>query len=91
MTFVHSGTEIGIRNTVPNIREREFEILFPTFGNGKGNEKYFSRHSGTGTGIRNTVPNIREQEREWEMAANFPKYWENNQEILNSSKTLHIV
>ena len=48
-------------------------------------------HFGTGTGIRNTVPNIGEQEREWERAANFPKYWENNREILNSSKTLHIL
>ena len=83
MTFVHLGTGMGIRNTVPNIweRERELEILFPTFGNGNGNKKYCSRHSGTGTGIRNTVPNIWEREREWDMAANFSKYWENNREI----------
>ena len=42
MTFVHLGTGTGIRNTVPNIREREreLEILFPTFGNGSGNEKW---------------------------------------------------
>ena len=44
-----------------------------------------------GTGIINTVHNIWKRDREQEMAANLTKYWENNWEILNSSKTINIL
>ena len=40
----------GMKNCIPNFWEREWEIVFPTFGNGNGNEK--------------SIPNFRE--REWE-------------------------
>ena len=46
---------LGVRE-----REREWIILFPKFGNGKGMEKAHSQNSGTG--------------REWEKA--IPKIWE---------------
>ena len=34
------GMGTGNRNTVPNIRERDLEILFPIFENGNGNGKW---------------------------------------------------
>ena len=69
MTFVHSGTGTGIINTVPNIweRERELEILFPTFGNGNGNGIWQPISQNIGEIIRKSEtppkPNIFYEER----------------------------
>ena len=69
MIFVHLGTGTGFGNTVPNIREREreLEILFPTFGNGIGNGIWQPLSQNIGEIIRKSEtplkPNIFYEER----------------------------
>ena len=51
MTFGSSGTEMGIDNSIPEVRERE------------GNEKKTFPKLGNGKGMKKSIPKIRERER----------------------------